>query len=326
VERETGVPVRYFMLRRAARIFPIYYLLLLALTFVHPHPSIKWCALYLSNYHGPLSDSPPDSWLQHTWSLCVEEHFYSCWPLLVTFLPLRWSRRLILGVIVPGAILSGVILTLLPQIGPLSRGVQSLIDAGTIDRFARLGLVLFGTQTRILSLALGALLAYHENTLRRRVGRSLLLAGVGLAAALALSMSTPRICSSLQEVFGRPFPLQEWSVLSRVVSTSLATSSTLLIVIAIEGLRHSPLGFLSWTPLRAIGRISYGLYLFHITFFQFLGIHRLARQGETLRAWSVIVTLLLVSTLSYLAVERPILRWSSRFRSARITTSVPPSD
>lgn len=314
-ERESGVPVRYFLLRRALRIFPVYYLLLAALALYRPSADIAWCAVYLSNFTSSLLDASPN-WLHHTWSLCVEEHFYSVWPLLVAFLPLRWSARLVGLVVIPGALLAGVVLVALPAIEPAWSWIGAQVESGRIDRFQRLGLVLFGTQCRVLSLAVGAQLAFHEERIRARPGRGVAVALLGLFAASGLSASTPALCAALGRWFDLPFPAQDWRVLAGVLATTLATSSTMLLVVAAEGWARSPLRWLSFAPLRAVGRISYGLYLYHLPLFQFLAIHKWGKQGDALRVWGIVAALFAVATLSYLLFERPILRFAARFRTA----------
>jgi len=311
--REAGVPVRYFLLRRACRIFPIYYLLLLALALVRPHQEIGWCALYLSNYYGVVSDLPP-SWLHHTWSLCVEEHFYAGWPLVVSFLPRLWSRRVIVAVVIPAALLSGLALVLLPTFDGASAWLGARVAAGTIDPFDRLEFILYGTQCRVLSLAVGALFAYHEASLRTRARSWLVAAALALVAATGLSVGAPAIGALLQRTFAPSLPAHDWSVFTGFVATTFASSATLAAVLALSGRAWRPMALLEARPLRAIGRISYGLYLFHVPLFQALGIHRLAQQGATWKVVGIFAALFAVAIVSYHVIERPILRWGSRWR------------
>ena len=73
-ERAKGAPLRYFMARRALRIFPIYYLTLAVTAVIAPRdPLLLPAADYVSNFVGALDPQP--STLVRTWSLCVEEHF-----------------------------------------------------------------------------------------------------------------------------------------------------------------------------------------------------------------------------------------------------------
>jgi peptidoglycan/LPS O-acetylase OafA/YrhL len=74
--------------------------------------------------------------------------------------------------------------------------------------------------------------------------------------------------------------------------------------------RWSPLRLLQWAPLRGIGRISYGLYLYHLPIYGVV----LFPAPSLGRAAAAIAISLVVAGISYLAVERPILRYGGRFR------------
>ena len=52
-EREQQVPVRWFLLRRILRIFPIYYLLLLVMLVVHTEQLRLDTAIWLMTIHSP---------------------------------------------------------------------------------------------------------------------------------------------------------------------------------------------------------------------------------------------------------------------------------
>ena len=84
-EQRAGHQVRWFLLRRMLRIFPIYYLLLMVMAFWRPADELAWCALYVSNFADVFAPAAGPKPLGHTWSLCVEEHFYLLWPLAVAF-------------------------------------------------------------------------------------------------------------------------------------------------------------------------------------------------------------------------------------------------
>lgn len=93
-----------FYIKRALRIWPLYFGVLalwFGLTLVAPalHRSIfaqthpQWAYfLWLQNFLVP--DTGTFGPLQITWSLCVEEHFYLVWPLLVLFCERKWLIRI----------------------------------------------------------------------------------------------------------------------------------------------------------------------------------------------------------------------------------------
>lgn len=106
--RESAGALRKFYTRRILRIFPLYYGTLAVIFFVLPHfvtfdaPAKKivehqgWLWTYLINHPWAewIWDESNLFLLGHFWSLCVEEHFYIFWPLLVFAL----SRRSLFAV------------------------------------------------------------------------------------------------------------------------------------------------------------------------------------------------------------------------------------
>lgn len=84
---------RNFYVRRALRIFPIYYTLAVMLFVAAPFISAHWrpghiaFLFYGQNFagqvDGTLCSPSPYIELTHLWSLAIEEQFYLIWPLLV---------------------------------------------------------------------------------------------------------------------------------------------------------------------------------------------------------------------------------------------------
>src|SRR5882762_757940 len=98
---------RNFYMRRILRIFPLYYGVLALVFFVAPLISVlrgpsldylldrqAWAWLYAVNIYIAIQGDWSFSYLEHLWSLCIEEHFYLVWPLAV-FLMARRPRLLI---------------------------------------------------------------------------------------------------------------------------------------------------------------------------------------------------------------------------------------
>jgi len=284
-EQQLGLPVRRFMLRRLLRIFPIYYLLLLIMWFAGGGPVLPWCAVYLSNVYSFLHGHT--GWLEHTWSLCIEEHFYLLWPPVVAFCARGTSLRVLLYAVIPFGLLLGAFLTVLLAPEDLFRGLHYL------------------SPVRFLSLGLGCLMAFGETRITARAGRWTML---GIALCVLGVLVTPPVLVPIlihleQTYIARP----DLAPVSNLLSAMLLSSGLMLCCLG-AGPR-SPLRLWQWAPLRAIGRISYGLYLYHWPIFALMyvtptGASALLAIGLSFAA----------ATLSYWLIERPILRFGARFR------------
>lgn len=107
---------RDFYIRRALRIFPLYYLFLIIYFFVVPVvkqlPFVPagqqfYFWVYLQNF--AMTFNWPAVGPRHYWSLAVEEHFYLLWPCLVYHLNTRGIKIAILVMLV-GAFICRIIL------------------------------------------------------------------------------------------------------------------------------------------------------------------------------------------------------------------------
>ena len=237
---------RSFLGRRAVRIFPLYYAVLLAAfviaPLVHEAPSGSqhqvWFWTYLANWAEPFGRSV--SIFPHFWSLSIEEQFYLFWPLFVRRLRPR-SLVALCGGLVVAAIVSRVVFR--ASIGP---------DAAYMF-----------TVCRADALALGAIGAVAVRTPRlyeflAAQGTRLRWYGIALIFAVLAMKGAPRT-GVLTQSFGY---------------TILAIAFALLVVhAAIASAENaSSLRLESAAPLRAIGRYSYAMYVFHTPLHILLGL------------------------------------------------------
>ena len=284
-EHERGRPVRWFLLRRALRIFPIYYLLLAIVWLQRGGDDVPWCAVYLSNFWFAFGGGITS--LTHTWSLCVEVHFYLLWPPIVAFGGLVIARRALWFGILPLGLLA---IAWLVWIAPSPHTELALR---------------YSSPVRFLSLGAGCLLACAEPTIRNAPRRWL---AYGLGFLLLGGTTSNALLVGLPLHLGRA-PLLDPAhfQLSYLLSTLLLSCGAMLCCLCAR--ERGPLRVLATAPLRAIGRISYGLYLYHLPLFHWLGEPATPTSQATALAASFAA-----AAVSYFAIERPLLRFAARFR------------
>ena len=302
VDRERGVPLRYFLVRRFLRIFPIYYLTILLLLPELGGSEAVACATYTSNYVFLFSEEV--SLLEHTWSLAVEEHFYLLWPPVVAFLVPRKSRRVLLGAILPLGVLSVAGALLLGDWTAHPERLEEFVGRTSTVRF--------------FSLGLGALMAYHEMTLRRRRGLAAGIVALLLILFAALTLRGAKLLGYdevLARIPGTGGEPRNYMRPLYAIGMPFASAAVVLVGVAWSGRASLQGWLLTARPLRWVGRISYGLYLYHFPIFK-AAVWGASPDMPT--PTRVIVALGLcfgVAWLSYVTIERPLLRIGARFRS-----------
>jgi peptidoglycan/LPS O-acetylase OafA/YrhL len=323
--RAGRIVLRAFWARRARRLLPALFALVAAIGVYYalagPTKAVPGLQgdgistlLYFSNWHqvaagtNYFAASGPVSPLQHTWSLAIEEQFYVLWPLAVLgVLALarrrgaseRRSLQVLLGLSLAGALIASV------EMGLLFGSGKGL------DR------VYYGTDTRATGLLLGAALAIAL-ALRRRwpatpappmsppwARNALAAASLFMAPLLAAGI----VLAEGDDAWVYPFGM-------------LATDAAMLVLIAAVVLRPQAPGarLMTLAPLRGLGKISYGLYLWHFPLFLWLDESSTGLRGGALLILRLAVTLA-VSLISYVIIEQPIRQ---RRRAAWVVRSLAP--
>lgn len=203
-------------------------------------------ALYAGNYRFAvqhvdyLAANKPPSPFQHYWSLGVEEQFYLMWPTLIigTAWLIRLARRRSRARPTSSA---SPYLLVLALVAAVSFAV-SLAASRTWPSWA-----FFSLPTRAWELGVGGLVALTAHQWRRLAGLPAALAGwVGLGLILIT-------CIQLSTTTPYPYTAALFPVLGTalVIGAGCAAPS------------HGCSLVLSWSPMRAIGRVSYSWYLWH---------------------------------------------------------------
>lgn len=284
---------RHFALRRALRIFPLYYFAL-AIVFgtaaylpelaLHLSQQVRWQEYYWTYtqnlwiaFNGwPVTDS-----MNHFWSLAVEEQFYLVWPLAVA----RWGPRRLIVVAVGGVLLAitlrnvhasysfAYVFTLCRADAPLLGALAAIlirVHPMRLNRFVRPVLLFSFFSVVILAVARGGM--DSRDSAFVRVGYTL----IDLFFACLLILS---------------FDRKAWGRVLRTLFESRA--------------------------LCFLGRYSYGLYVYHWLIYRALesGLHQVAIDVgiETVFGrhffTAVLVTTLsmMVSMVSFHVLESPFL-------------------
>ncbi|HWE49879.1 MAG TPA: acyltransferase [Bryobacteraceae bacterium] len=273
---------RNFYARRALRILPLYYVVLIVLLLGYSHSGgyvlLSFC--FLSNlapmFHLPLLNGA-------MWSLSVEEHYYLVWPLIVRRLSLR-------AVAVTALAICGI--------EPIVRAL-SLPHVGS-------GNIYIYSWFRLDGLASGALIACFVRSAWSSARNVRVLCAITAATAVAMRMAgAPYGILTHDTRFGAAF---------QFVPVNLIFSAAILYAVANSGSIQTAI--LRNRFLRIAADLSYCLYLIHFLVISAydatlnkLGLPRFSGFGGVLlRASVVLVLCFILAAVSRKVLEVPALR------------------
>jgi peptidoglycan/LPS O-acetylase OafA/YrhL len=93
--------LKSFYARRVLRIFPLYFVTIFFLYFIHyknTREIFPWLVTFSSNIYQSIHVVFVGDF-NHFWSLAVEEQFYLFWPWLIVLMPTKYSEKIIVGLI-----------------------------------------------------------------------------------------------------------------------------------------------------------------------------------------------------------------------------------
>lgn len=225
-----------FYLRRVLRIFPLYFAYLFVVFVAvrgvwllaaggDPWQTVSpwWYLTYLQNM--PAAHAKGDLFLNHLWSLAIEEQFYLVWPAVVFLLPRKWLAWLSVAL----------------AAGALALRWTLTVDGENIYRF---------TLCRVDGLAMGAFVAVGWREFRPHLARwaaPVLAASAAALGFIFLSSPTPTWDGPIRTYGESVF------VLAAACAVFLARAGHPLVE------RVASIRF-----LRQCGKYSYAMYVLHV--------------------------------------------------------------
>lgn len=289
--RETGdISLKAFYARRSLRLLPALVAMLTVVVvasaiFEPPAESAAMrkaaliTLLYSANWYMAAGAYPRDV-LSPSWSLSVEEQFYVVWPLAL-FLMLRagGSRRTMATVVIVALVASA--------------GLRAWVTR-TPGHEAR---AYFGADTHADGLLAGALVAMAASwgALPSKT------TGLNVLGAIALA--------AFGYFLWKGWAFDPFFMQAGYVVFNLAAAALIAALVASPWPAFRAI--FEWEPLAWTGRISYGLYLWHMGVFWALPRCGLD-LGDALWPSAFLLTFA-IAAASFYGLERPILRFKKRF-------------
>jgi len=298
--------------RRALRIFPLYYFYLLAVTIiclwvlntnVYADKSeftlfmdqLPWSLTYTYNFFSASSLFENSFFVSHLWSLAVEEQFYLLWPLLI-FLVRRDHLTKVLWL----TIFLGPVFRF--ATGELAGGAGSTVFNSRLD-FA----VYVLPFSHIDAFAIGGLFASYKSSGSKWPLRALIV------AALTIGYTTQYLAYG--EIMISSLGFYAFMVGKYVWGYSLMNLVFACMLLQIRDEKFLP-RFFNGAILHYLGKISYGMYVFHFPAIHFSS-ELLDGQTKLVIGCVALAATIAISALSYELVEKRFIAQKDRFFSKR---------
>ncbi|MFN8321655.1 MAG: acyltransferase [Chitinophagales bacterium] len=275
--------LKKFYIRRFLRIFPIYYLVLfICYTYSYPNATIRqhftWDILYLNNVYAWLYNLKLKNFV-HLWSLSVEEQFYLIWPWVILLTPHKFLKKILIGTIFTGIAFRFFYYSPITTLG-IDFPMGTTLLPACFDLFAAGGLLAYYFK-------------YHPQNVTNHAQYSIYFFLAGLLIMIISKLSNNNL------FFQTSFRIGSSISAVSLILICLKSSPSIMDVIF-----NNP-------ALIYIGRISYGLYLFHLLYVDepFVQVYSQIAGHEPRFMWILIsrfCLLIIIGSVSWYFFERPI--------------------
>ena len=232
-KKNKSLLIKRFYIRRFLRIFPIYYLFIIGLFLINYQNTrelFPWLSTFTLNLHQSNHGLDVGNF-NHFWSLAVEEQFYLLWPLLILYTK-RSHTFLVITLVIA--------LSLITRFYLYNTGSHWTVIA-------------YSTYSNMDALGLGAILAYitrYQKGFIKSLARPIWIY-LGLAAYLGLFIIGEKLNLRWYFLIFDPFI---FSVISMLV----------ILRASMNGFRSTIKYFLENKFIVYSGKVSYGMYVFHL--------------------------------------------------------------
>lgn len=294
-EKTGTIKVWYFYLRRTLRIWPIYIIFVTVIVVITSLENdltdrnllhIFGLFTFTDNILSAFVGYNPLLYVGHLWTISYEEQFYAGIPWFLRFIFQRAKQKQVL---------------ILAAILAVGMGIRAIFIMLKVIHPAVWVLPITHFESILFGLAIG--LGIFDSLFKRIPSLITFLAGV---AGLYFCTTLPNVNAI------------NWSLM--VLYPLVGLSVAFLVHSTLKANHHFATAWLGWKPLAFLGKISYGLYLFHIATmdlsmkwvalnFPGKSIHN---QNYLILGLAFVFTVLLAS-LSYILIEKPFLKMKSRF-------------